>query len=70
MCYICVMKRSIQNKIEQIQSLAKSQHLSSAGSSVRSTSVNDSLAEAIRNEKDATLFMAELDAVIKIAASK
>lgn len=64
------MKQSIQTKIEQIQLLAKTQHLGSTSSSVRSTNANDSLAEAIRNEKDATLFMAELDAVIKIGASK
>ncbi len=60
------MKQSIQNKIEAFTKLAKSQHLVS-NSPANVSSREDSLLKAIRNKGEADLFIAELEAVIKIS---
>jgi hypothetical protein len=64
------MKQSIQNKINNII-----EHSTSKGNvkdmSVKNDFFNeDSLLKAIRSEKDASIFIAELNAVIKVAQSK
>jgi hypothetical protein len=63
------MKQSIQNKMDEIIELARTQRL--AGHTAASTaSANDSLLSAIRTKEEAELFMAELDAAIKISQNK
>ena len=64
------MKQSIQNKIDKIKELAKTQHLEGKIYPSVPSNVEDSLLKAIRNKEDATLFMAELDAAIKVSQSK
>ena len=64
------MKQSIQDKIEQIKELAKTQHLVGKIASAAVSNNEDSLLKAIRNKEEATVFMAELDAAIKVAKRK
>ena len=64
------MKQSIQDKIEQIKELAKTQHLVGKIASAEVSNNEDSLLKAIRNKEEATVFMAELDAAIKVSKSK
>ncbi|SFW68967.1 hypothetical protein [Chitinophaga sancti] len=60
------MKQSIQQKIEQYKAIARNQ--GSNHKSVLSKSVRiDGLAQVIRSQKDAEIFMAELKSVIKRA---
>lgn len=62
------MKQSIQDKINDIKKLAQT---SSAAYPVKerknSIPVQDSLAKAIRNQKEADIFLAELELAIKKA---
>lgn len=65
------MKKTIQDKINSIKKLAQA---SSVDHSLKkrksSTTVQDSLSKAITNQKEADLFLAELEAAIKIAQKK
>lgn len=63
------MKQSIQDKIELIKQLAKTNHSLSGVSYPQVSNSNDSLLQGIRNKEDANLFMAELDAAIKVSQS-
>jgi len=62
------VKKSIQDKINDIKKLAQA---SSADYPIKekksSTRAQDSLSKAIRNKKDADIFLAELEAAIKMA---
>ncbi|HEV7230175.1 MAG TPA: hypothetical protein VGO45_02535 [Bacteroidia bacterium] len=64
------MKKSIQNKIEQIKQLARTQHLAGKIVSAEVSGNEDSLLKAIRNKEEASVFMAELDAVINVSKGK
>jgi len=64
------MKQSVQNKIEQIKELARTQHLAGKIISAEISNAEDSLLKSIRNKEEATVFMAELDAAIKVSKSK
>lgn len=70
MYYICCVKQSIQNKIEQIKKLAQTQHLAGKIASVEVSNNEDSLLKAIRNKQEAAVFLAELDAAIKVSKIK
>ena len=65
------MKQSIQDKINEIKKLAQA---SSAAYSVKERknpmAAQDSLVKAIRNQKEADIFLAELEAVIKKAQER
>lgn len=65
------MKKSIQDKIDAIKKQAQA---SSATYPVkerkRSINVQDSLVKAIRNQKEADIFLEELEAVIKKAQKR
>ncbi len=63
------MKEKIQERINKVRNLANA---SVKGNSVGTSSsrVTDSLSSSIRNSKEATIFLAELDAAIKVAQSK
>lgn len=64
------MKQSVQNKIDKI--IANSSAVQSLkGLSIKeNVSREDSLLKAIRSKEDASMFIAELDAAIKVAQSK
>jgi fatty acid/phospholipid biosynthesis enzyme len=65
------MKEKIQQRINQVRRLAttstKELHIVKAVDSIRT---NDSLSKSIRNSKEANIFLAELDAAIKVAQTK
>ena len=65
------MKEKIQQRINQVRRLAttstKGLHTVKAADSIRT---NDSLSKSIRNSKEANIFLAELDAAIKVAKTK
>jgi hypothetical protein len=65
------VKKEIQDKIDAIKKLAQA---SSAGYTVKEKknpiNVQDSLVKAIRNQKEADIFLEELEAVIKKAQKK
>jgi hypothetical protein len=65
------VKQSIQDKINDIKKLAQA---SSAAYPVKERknpiAVQDSLVKAIRNQKEADIFLEELEAVIKKAQKK
>ena len=63
------MKEKIQERNNKVRNLANA---SVKGNSVGTSSsrVTDSLSSSIRNSKEATIFLAELDAAIKVAQSK
>jgi hypothetical protein len=65
--YLYTMKQSIQSKIEQIKELARTQHLAGKIVSAQVANDGDNLLKAIRNKEEATVFMAELDAAIKVS---
>ena len=70
MYYIFIMKQSIQNRIDEIKKLAQTQGLPDTDFSAQVSNTQDSLAKVIRNKEEGDLFMAELDAVFKIAKAK
>jgi hypothetical protein len=64
------MKEKIQERINQVRHLATT---SSKGNVIRvadSTRTNDSLSKSIRNSSEANIFLAELDAAIRVAQTK
>lgn len=64
------MKEHIQSKINQMHSLAKSPIKGNAVSVTHTAQNEDSLSKAIRNKDEANLFIAELNAAIKVANQK
>ena len=60
------MKEKVQNKINHIRELAKGSGMISNSSDRKRSQSNDSLSKVIRNPQEATLFCAELNAVISI----
>jgi hypothetical protein len=64
------MKARVQDKINSIKKLANSSVKANDGQRKDSYDSNDSLSQVIRNEKEASIFLAELDAAIKIAQKK
>jgi hypothetical protein len=64
------MKDQVQQKIDQILSLAKSSVSGISQHAMTSMQTNDSLAKLIKTQAQADLFMAELDAVFKLAQSR
>jgi len=62
------VKKSIQDKIDALIKQAKASNLpNSSMENKNSIAVNDSLVKAIRNKKDADIFLAELELAIKMA---
>lgn len=62
------MKKEIQDKIDAIKKMARNSPLGMSKEGNRNAiNVNDSLVKTIRNKKDAAIFMAELEAAIKMA---
>jgi hypothetical protein len=65
------VKKTIQDKIDDIKKRAEASNEDySINKKKSSISVQDSLSKAITNKKDADLFLAELEAAIKIAQEK
>ena len=65
------MKETLQDKINKLKQMADaSKENFSSKEKKTSIAVSDSLAKSITNKKDAAIFMAELDAAIKIAQEK
>lgn len=64
--YICTMKQSIQQKIEQYKEIARNQGRISKPVELKSVRV-DGLSQVIRSQKEAEIFMAELKSVVKRA---
>lgn len=62
------MKKSIQDKINDVKKLAQASSVDYPIKEKKSAvHAQDSLSKAITNKKDADLFLAELEAVIKMA---
>lgn len=64
------MKEKVQERINQVRHLATSPAKAYVANDVSSFRVNDSLSKSIRNSREANIFLAELDAVVKIAKTK
>jgi hypothetical protein len=64
------MKEKIQERINQVRHLAKTPTKGQAVRTNDSFRANDSLSKSIRNSTEANIFLAELDAAIKIAQTK
>jgi len=65
------VKGNIQDKINGFKKLAEASRVDSSIKEKKgSTTVQDSLSKAITNQKEADLFLAELEAAIKIAQGK
>jgi hypothetical protein len=62
------VKKTIQDKINAIINMAQTSGLDYYAKNKKSTtSAPDSLSQAITNKKDAAIFLAELEACIKLA---
>jgi len=64
--YIRGMKKSIEDKINELIAKAKASNIPSTRSG-RVSGEQDSLSKAITNKKDADMFLAELELAIKMA---
>lgn len=64
------MKEKIQQRINQVRHLATSPTKGHAVKDDDSFRANDSLSKSIRNSKEASVFLAELDAAVKVARAK
>ncbi len=64
------MKEKIQQRINQVRHLATASVKGHAVKSVESLRANDSLSKSIRNSTEASIFLAELDAAVKVAKTK
>ena len=65
------MKETLQDKINKLKQMAEaSKENFSSKEKKTAVEVSDSLARSITNKKDAAIFMAELNAAIKIAQEK
>ncbi len=66
-----MIKQSVQDKIDRMKKLAKESNSKSADSKKRSSiSREDSLAKIITTQKQADVFMADLETAIRIAQEK
>lgn len=61
------MNEKVQDKINQVQKLAKSSVEASSIKSNGASRSDDSLSKAIRNSQEAAVFLAELNAAITIS---
>ncbi len=64
------MDEKLKNKIEQIQEMAKKSGKAGAVPQRPFLRSNDSLSQAIRNEKEAAEFIAELNAIVALARNE
>jgi hypothetical protein len=64
------VKQSVQNKIDEITRLARTQQLAGSICYVKDSNREDSLSKVIRNQEDANQFMADLEAAIKLSQNK
>ncbi len=64
------MTPTIQKKIDEIIALSKVKRSESTPVEINKTASNDSLLKAIRNKKEADIFLAELDLAIKMARAR
>lgn len=64
--YICVMSPNVQQKMTELKKMA-SKSAKPASSAVPMMSGGDSLSKVIRNNREAEVFMAELDSAAKRA---
>ncbi len=64
------MKQEVQEKINRIRELAKSSSQPLDKKGQKFSQQSDSLSQAIRNAKEADMFLAELDAAFILARKK
>lgn len=64
------MKVNVQDKINSFKKLAQKSVKANNNQKKGFYGSNDSLSQAIRNEKEANIFLAELETAIKIAQKK
>jgi hypothetical protein len=64
------MKEKVQERINRVRHLATSPAKGYVVKDVNSFRINDSLSKSIRNPEEADIFLAELDAAVKIAKTK
>lgn len=64
------MKQGVQDKINRVRQLAKTSVKSSNATAKRDVRANDSLSPLVRNAQEANVFLAELNAAIKISEKK
>lgn len=64
------MTPSIQKKIDELVALSKVKRSESTLVESNKIASNDSLLKAIRNKKEADIFLAELDLAIKMARAR
>jgi hypothetical protein len=65
------MEKSIQEKIEALEKLAQASSLKSSLKVKKvSAPVEDSLSRLIKTQKDADIFMAQIDAIVRMERNK
>lgn len=64
------MKEDVQNKINRVKELAKGSVQTNSEQMRRTSRPDDSLSQAIRNAKEANIFLAELNAAIATSQKK
>ena len=64
------MKEKIQERINHVRHLATTPTKGNVVKTADSFRTSDSLSKSIRNSKEADVFLAELDAAIKVARTK
>lgn len=61
------MNEKVQNKINEIMEMAKLSSKKTRTTNTNSPRTQDSLTKAIRNQQEASVFLAELNAVISMS---
>ena len=64
------MKQKLQKRINQVRQMAKTPTRGNGLKPADSICGNDSLSKSIRNSKEANVFLAELEAAIRMAQKK
>ncbi len=64
------MKERVQDKLNRVRELAKTSVKGSQVSSAPNFRSADSLSHVVRNSKEATIFLEELDTAIRISRKK
>ena len=64
------MKEEVLAKLNEVRELAKGSTTNNVHQGGRTSHSEDGLSRAIRNEKDANIFMAELNGIIKASSQR
>lgn len=64
------MNEKVQDKINEIMEMAKLSSTKSGTTTTNSPHTQNNLSKAIRNQQEASVFLAELNAVISMSKSK